>query len=85
MEREKERLELTNCENYDGMQKSRDISSDGSTSRQDVERNSRMFGESFEVYEEDDSSESENERNENFERSPFVSYSSPSQTENGRC
>jgi len=43
-----------------------------------------MVCESFEVDEEDDSSESENERDENFERSPFVSYSSPSQTENGR-
>ena len=43
-----------------------------------------MFRETFEVDEENDSSESEDERNENFVRSPFVSDSSPGQTENGR-
>ena len=43
-----------------------------------------MFRETFEVDEENDSSESEDERNENFVRSPFVSDSSPSQSEDGR-
>ena len=65
------------------MQESGNVSSDGSSSRKDVERNSRVFRESFEVDEEDDSRESEDERNENFVRSPFVSDSSPSQTEDG--
>ena len=65
------------------MQESGNVSSDGSSSRKDVERNSRVFRESFEVDEEDDSRESEDERNENFVRRPFVSDSSPGQTKDG--
>jgi hypothetical protein len=63
------------------MEESGDVSSDSGSSRQDLERYSRVFRESFEVDEEDDTEETEDERYENLSGSPRVGDSSPSQTE----